>query len=482
MAVRKLDGRKGSLIAGALVDWDSNISDYPKMYQRRLGFTSFPVSVEEDSITPATKNTAGSQAEPIITRYTPNGPLEVEVLADDLDFWLFVLMRSGVITSANQATLALPSATLSTLTGTLGTVTAASGAFPAYTFGGGKASLGTYPAQMRVTFSPTAHSFPITAVVTGTQRSGLAATDLKPFSKAYVIPANATTFDFPDYIQEVSAVSYSGGTMTGTAALSTVAASAAKTRTHLMNNDSQQQPMDMQLIIDKLPIVARSMLITQGTYTLGDLMTATYNLIGKSLDLYQMIDSTAEKLTYDKNVTGAALSNFPEPNRGNIFRGGLARLEIGDELDHDDTFTATDYTISGTEGTVDINYNLEVGSPNLYAGKEASAEPSPSETGRVVTMTNTVDARSGDASGDLFPRWNAWAKSGINKSIRLSQLGLAKDGKYYEIQFLCRKAKLTEIPSWDLSAAGDIPITLNWQAGNPAGTDDPRELDVTTIT
>ena len=396
---------------------ESQLTAFNKLVDKSFPFVSTTLNPVLEYIQSESKTGTGATPPQIISNESGGGDLTAEMLPSDVPYYILAALNTDSADYTNRDPLSvspLAGTDVAVTALTTGNVsTAASGDFPDIVLA--PYSSGMFSAALTMTFS-VATAAAGTIRIIGARANGIAATEVKPFSKTYNVASGSTTFTFDgDSWAQIHRVIFSGfGSATGTATL-TVGPSVKKRTFKQSSTNTQSAGLTIQGILDEIPFVMPSAIVNLFGLQIGTTVRATLGFLGANCYFYRMIHSDSEYFSYDTTVTDAALTNFPEPPLDFYTPlGGL--IEVGNSLNLTEDFSAIGTTpIRGRDLNVEINHNYETATG--FTGVLGGGRPVDSDTGRVVSAVATIDFASGNAS-DTFIQWQSDARNNVKRAVR----------------------------------------------------------------
>ena len=478
MAITKRRGRVGGLQVGFQQNYDTPIQAFANLVQKTFALTGNTINPTRETLESNSRTRSGARPANILGRRAAAGNLSMEAIAGDINYWI---IAAGFTQGVSYDSTPLPDGTAVTPTAlsTDGT-TAISGGAATFDFSDSPKSAGSYPAKLKVTFGSAISAGGKMRVV-GSKRAGVSATALEAYAKTYDLAvAETTTLD--DYFQTVSRVEITGlGSTSGNATLAFVGDT---TQRLFQPNDSpsaQGPYLTLQSVDAGVPGIVQSAIANIARINMsGDgAATIELELIAAYRQLYRMINSlTDEKLSYDEDVADAALTNFPEPSL-EFFTGYQGAIEYGNRLAHDADFSAI-ATLPANDMTIEVNHDLTESTG--FTQTLLPKEPVQGETGKVISLATTVDFESGDAATDIFPKWQDIFNNDERLSVRVTMFNVDSRGKLSVVQALTRNAQISELPEFNVDGTAQVTQPVTWEGKQPTGTNNPREMEITTWT
>lgn len=480
MALTKRKGRIGGLQVGFQENYASPIVDFTKMIQKSFALTGNTINPRRETLQSNSRTRSGSRPANILGRRSASGNTSKEVIAADINYWLIAMgFTQGI--DFSKAPLSLPTGTpvAASDVGSEGAKAISEGKVT-FDFSASPKNAGSYPAQLKVTFASALAAGGKMRVV-GSRRAGVAATALEAYAKTYDLDADeSTTID--EFFQTISRVELTGlGAITGNATLAFVGDTTEREFTP-NNSPSFQGPyVTLQSVDAGVPGIVQSAIANIARINMGGDGAATIEIewLAAYRQLYRMINSlTDRKLAYDEAITGAALSNFAEPPL-EFFTGYQGAIEYGNRLAHDGNFSAI-ATLPANEMTLEVNHDYTAGEG--FTQTLLPKEPVQGETGKVISLSTTVDFESGDAEDDIFPIWQDIFNNDERLSTRVTMFNVDSRGKLSIVQILGRNMQINELPEFNVDGTAQVTQPVNWEAKQPTGTNNPREVEITTWT
>ena len=452
--VRPASGGDSILLLALQPRWGVPITDFTEFIQRRFPHTRNTTDVDAEFIQSDSTIGGGVAPPSILSRLTPDGQIEGEILPEDIVHYLRWAMN--IQEDPKNSPFAEK-------------VIAAAAAVSGYATGMDVSVDPDWPSKVKITFGGSATmSDGSDITIVGTGRRGVTATE--PVRETIELTAGAIA-DGTEYTsvftyEDVTSITIPG--ITGTSA--TIAADYVQ--------DSNRVPLALGSLSDGLvamtgqmgkgptPVVAQNMVVSNATITMGQNVRILLDIIASTV-LNNRLAGNLDEETDSFETTGSdpvsatspgnVLANFPYSNL-NFARNWGTAVTMGQvgakEVTSDDD--AKLFTTNNV--VVGINNNLTESTGNT--GNPQSGQPIVGDAGRQITVQVEKQYETGADAYD----WQSIFRSSATLPIRVRSFNFDSTGRTYLVQFDLGGCKLSASPRIATEGRGGIPQTLDFEA------------------